>query len=241
MRRGQRLYVYRMPAYALICVALLVAGCATGADTADPHFIIARPPALAAPAPAPMRPGPEGSAMSYYVNPAADWSRYSRLMLDPITSWDGLDPDRVSPEDQIVLCDYMDEVLRRHLAQQFMIVNQPGPGVLRLKIVIVARGESPTGLRSVSSNLPEARLARAVRRLSAATYAFAGEAASDGEITDSLTGEPLLVWSDRRIGGGSAKSAAAWKWNDARAAIDYWAETLVGRLAQWRQEGDVAG
>ena len=226
--------------YLLLFAAIAAIGCGPIADPADPHYVIAPPP-LAASDAARMNQGPEGSAMSYHANPGADWPRYSRVMLEPLTSWDGNFAGKVSPEDQIVLCDYMYQVLRRHLARQFVVTDSPGPDVMRLKIVIVARGGGAAGLRSISSPLPEYRLERAVTELSPATYAFAGIAASDGEITDSTTGEPLLVWIDQRIGGGTTKPAARWNWNDTRAAIDYWAETLTGRLAQWHQEGDVSG
>lgn len=239
MRHRGRTRLELAPALAL--AALVSAGCAAGIDPGDPHLVIAKRPALAAPDQSRMQSGPDGSAMSYYANPTADWSRYSRVMLDPVTSWDGRKPDSVSPEDQIVLCDYMYEVLRRHLAQAFTIVDAPGPDVMRFRVVISDPGAAGEGLRAVSSELPEARLERAMTRLSAGTYAFAGFAESDGEITDSLTGAPLLVWTDQRVGGGSAKAAAEWTWNDARAAIQYWAETLAGRLAQWHQEGGVSG
>jgi hypothetical protein len=231
----------RIRRFAMLIAAVAAVGCGPVADPADPHYVIAPPPPLAASDAARMHQGPEGAAMSYYANPNADWPRYSRVMLAPVTSWDGNFAGQVSPEDQIVLCDYMYEVLRRHLARQFVITDSPGPDVMRLKIAIVARGGAATGLRSVSSPLPDYRLERAVAELSPATYAFAGIAASDGEITDSTTGAPLLIWIDQRIGGGTTKPAAQWNWNDTRAAIEYWAETLTGRLAQWHQEGDVSG
>ena len=43
----------------------------------------------------------------------------------------------ISPEDQFVLSQYMYEVLKQHLGHDFTIVNQPGPGVMRLQITVI--------------------------------------------------------------------------------------------------------
>ncbi len=60
-------------------------------------------------------------------------------------------------------------------------------------------------------------------------------------MTDSVTGVQLLAWVDRRVGGGSQNGRRNGNGCDANAAIDYWAETLSARLAQWHYQGDVAG
>jgi hypothetical protein len=113
--------------------------------------------------------------------------------------------------------------------------------VIRLRITVIDLAQAPTGMDTVSGALPPAGLQEVVTRLSNGAYSFTGAAESEGEVTDSVTGARMLAWIDRRVGGGSIKIPAEWQWGDAHAAIDYWAETLTARLAQWRYEGDVAG
>jgi hypothetical protein len=112
---------------------------------------------------------------------------------------------------------------------------------MRLHVTITDADGAASAFRTVAADRPPAELQEDMRRLATVTYEFAGLAESEGEVTDSLSDEHLFAWIDRRVGGGSLNAAAQWTWKDTKAAIDYWAETLAGRLAQWHQEGDVAG
>ncbi len=66
----------------------------------------------------------------------------------------------ISPEDQFVLSQYMYEVLKQHLGRDFKIVDQPGPGVMRLRITVIDSGSAPTGMHTVSATTPPATAAR---------------------------------------------------------------------------------
>jgi len=220
---------------------LLLTGCAADQQPTPEQIEVMRPrPALFAD-PANMKPGPEGSDLLYYQDLDAESSRYGSIIIEPVTLWCGDMTLDIAPEDQFVLSEYMYEVLKQHLGHDFTIVDRPGPGVMRLRIMVIDFSRAPTGMHTVSSMPPPPQLLEVVKQLSGGSYSFTGAAESEGEITDSMTGERLLAWVDRRIGGGSHKTPALWQWDDASAAIDYWAETLSARLAQWRYEGDVAG
>ncbi len=220
---------------------LLMAGCAADQPPPPEQIEVMRPrPALFAD-PAKMQPGPAGSDLLYYQDLDAESSRYGSVIIEPVTLWCGDMTLDIAPEDQFILSVYMYQVLKQHLGRDFTIVDQPGPGVMRLRIMVIDFGRAPTGMHTVSSMPPPARLLQVVKQLSGGAYSFTGAAESEGEVTDSITGERLLAWVDRRIGGGSHKIPALWQWGDAHAAIDYWAETLSARLAQWHYQGDVAG
>ena len=226
---------------AVIVCLLLLAGCAANEPPPPEQIEVMRPrPALLADH-AQMKAGPEGSELLYYQDLDAESSRYGSIIIEPVTLWCGDMTLDIAPEDQLVLSEYMYQVLTQHLGHDFTIVDQPGPGVMRLRISVIDFGRAPTGMHTVSTVPPPAALLEAVKQLSAGAYSFTGAAESEGEITDSVTGARLLAWIDRRIGGGSHKPAAQWQWGDAHAAIDYWAETLSARLAQWRYRGNVAG
>jgi hypothetical protein len=218
----------------------LMAGCASEPPLPDQVEVMRPRPALPADR-TQMKPGPEGSELLYYQDVDAESSRYGSVLIEPITLWCGDMTLDIAPEDQTVLSQYMYEVLKHHLGQDFTIVDQPGPGVMRLRISVIDFGNAPTGMHTVSAMPLPPALNQAVRQLSSGAYSFTGSAQSQGEVTDSISGERLLAWVDQRIGGGSRKTAALWQWSDANAAIDYWAETLTARLAQWHYEGDVAG
>lgn len=226
---------------AAVAIAMLLVGCAENLPPPREQIEVMRPrPALLADYKQ-LKPGPEGSELLYYQDLDAEWSRYGGIIIEPVTLWCGDMTLDIAPEDQLILSVYMYEVLKQHLGRDFTITDRAGPGVMRLRISVIDFGRAPTGMNTVSSSPPPATLFEAVKQLSSGAYSFTGAAESEGEVIDSVTGERLLSWIDQRIGGGSRKPAALWQWNDAHAAIDYWAETVSARLAQWHYQGNVAG
>lgn len=225
----------------VIILGVAMVGCTASEPLVPNQTEVMRPrPTILADNPQ-MKAGPEGSELLYYQDVAAQSSRYGSIIIEPVRLWCGDMTLDISPDDQFVLSQYMYEVLKQHLGHDFTIVEQPGPGVMRLQITLIDSGQSQTGMDTVSASPPPARLLEVVKELSNGAYSFTGAAESEGEVTDSVTGARLLAWIDRRVGGGSLKTAERWEWGDARAAIDYWAETLSARLAQWHYQGDVAG
>jgi Protein of unknown function (DUF3313) len=225
---------------ALVILSMTILGCAPEPLVPNQAEVMHPPPQILADHPH-MKEGPAGSELLYYQDVDAGSSHYGSIIIDPVRLWCGDMTLDISPEDQFVLSQYMYEVLKQHLGRDFAIVDHPGPGVIRLRITVIDLAQAPTGMDTVSGAMPPVGLQEVVTRLSNGAYSFTGAAESEGEVTDSVTGARMLAWIDRRVGGGSIKIPAEWQWGDAHAAIDYWAETLTARLAQWRYEGDVAG
>src|SRR5215831_4268560 len=101
-------------------------------------------------------PGKEGQAALRYVNPNASWSQYQKILIEPVTFWGG-DATQISTEDQQRLVNYDQQVLREELGKKFQLVDQPGPGVMRLQVAIIDATAATPGLRTVSLIIPQAR------------------------------------------------------------------------------------
>ena len=115
------------------------------------------------------------------------------------------------------------------------MVREPGPGVMKLQVALTdAEGATPV-LRSVSMAVPQVRALVSLQYLATGTYTFVGGAQGEAKLTDSLTGEVLGEWIDRRVGGGSIAAAAQWKWGDVENAMDAWATQAAERLYAWTQ------
>ena len=56
------------------------------------------------------------------------------------------------------------------------------------------------------------------------------------QISDSVTGERLAASVGKREGGMALSSALQWKWGDAEAVMDYWADKLTTRLGELKGE-----
>jgi hypothetical protein len=59
--------------------------------------------------------GQEGQAALRYVNPAASWSQYQKILIEPVTFW-GSDTTQVSAADQQALVNYFQQVLREEFS-----------------------------------------------------------------------------------------------------------------------------
>jgi len=105
-----------------------------------------------------MKPGPAGSELLYYQDLDAESSRYGSIIIEPLTLWCGDMTLDIAPEDQFVLSVYMYQVLKQHLGHDFTIVDEPGPGVMRLRISVIDFPAAPTGMHTVSAMPPPATL-----------------------------------------------------------------------------------
>ena len=181
--------------------------------------------------------GPKGGAALVWVNPNAQWASYTKILLDPVQFWAAAD-SKVSASDQQVLTEYFYNSLTTNIPQQgFTLVDQPGPGVIRLQVALMDATTVVPGLRTISVVVPQARVLNLAQSMATDSYAFVGSAEAEMKATDSVSGELLAEAVDQRAGGMGLKSAASFQWGDAQNAMDYWAQTIPQRLHQMQSGG----
>jgi hypothetical protein len=176
-----------------------------------------------------LKPGKEGQAALVYINPHVQWSKYRKIMLQPVQFWDAQNSS-VSPTDQQVLTAYYYNKLKEDIAKNFVMTDQGGPDVMVVQVALISASGAVPVLRSVSLVVPQIRLVNALQSLATGSYAFVGSAEMAGKVIDAQTGELLAAAVDIRTGGTAMKAAAQWQWGDAEAAIDLWAEKTSERL-----------
>lgn len=176
--------------------------------------------------------GSDEQAGLRYYNPAAKWTQYSKIMIDPVSFWGG-ETTSVSVTDQQMLVNYFYQQLREELGKKLEVVDKPGPGVMRLDVALLDAETATPGLRSVSMIVPQAHMLSNLKYLATGTFPFVGAAEVVGKITDSQTGQVLAAAVDRQLGGGSFKAGFQWQWGDAENAITEWSERTAGRLHSW--------
>jgi uncharacterized protein DUF3313 len=178
-----------------------------------------------------LAPGPEGGAALVWINPGAQWSSYTKIQLMPVEFWAAAD-SKVSTADQQVLTEYFYNALQTNLSKSFTLVDQPGPGVLTLRVALMDATTAVPGLRTISVVVPQARVLNLAQSMATDSYAFVGSAEAEMKVTDSVSGALLVEAVDQRAGGMGLKSAASFQWGDAQNAMDYWAERIPQRLTQ---------
>jgi len=175
--------------------------------------------------------GREGGAALAYVNPNAQWTKYTKIQLLPVEFWASED-SKVSADDQKVLTGYFYNVLKTDLSKNFTVVDQPGPDTITLRVALMDATTATPGLRSISVVVPQARILNAAQSLATDSYAFAGSAEAEMKATDSVSGELMAAAVDERAGGLGLSAATSFKWGDAEHAMDYWAEKISDRFLE---------
>jgi hypothetical protein len=174
-----------------------------------------------------------------YINPTVKWNQYSKILIDPVTFWGG-DATKISAADQQMLVNYFSQQLKEQLGEKFELVNQSGPGVMKLDVAMTDVETATPVLRSISMIVPQAHMVANLKYLATGTMPFVGSAQTEAKLTDSVSGTVLALAVDKRIGGGSFTTGFQWQWGDAENAIDHWAELLATKLYGWTSGKEVA-
>ncbi len=183
--------------------------------------------------------GSDQKAMLRYVNPNVNWSSYNRLLIAPVTFW-APDDSKISAADQQTLCNYAYNEFVKVLGKNFILANQPGPGVMKISLALTDATTATPGLRSISVVVPQARALSAIKMLATGSYAFVGSAQGAFKANDSDSGQLLAAAVDERVGGTSVKNVTVFKWGDTENAIDYWAGLVDKRLVSMGVQSSVA-
>lgn len=180
--------------------------------------------------------GRGGQALLLYIDPGADFSRYDRVLIDPVTIWarEGSDLEGAPREELQQLADALETMLRTQLALDFDVAAQPEPRTMRIRTAITEAQKSKVVLDIVSTILPPARITGALGRLATGTYAFVGRAAIEVEILDAVSGDRLIAAADERSGRKTLRGSTD-AWSDVHEAFEYWADAVRSRLSMLRR------
>ena len=104
------------------------------------------------------------------------------------------------------LTSYFYNQLKTTLAKNFALVDQPGQGVLVLRVALMDATTATPGLRSISVIVPQARILNGAQSLATGSYAFVGSAEAEMMATDGVTGMVLAEAVDKQAGGMGSRA-----------------------------------
>jgi hypothetical protein len=178
-----------------------------------------------------LTPGAEGQVVLRYVNADADWAKYDKVLIDPVTVW-GSGRTRDIPEaDFQTAANFLHTELQRELGKDFQLVNAPGPSTLRVTAALTDAEPANQTMVVISSIVPLAMATTGTYEYITGEPTFQGEAAAEAKFTDAETGELLAAGVDRRMGGRSLASAET-SWTDVNNILSYWAQLTRFRLCE---------
>lgn len=178
--------------------------------------------------------GESDQALLRYINPDVNWGAYDKVIIDSVTVWKNEETEDVSPEDLQMLTDFAYNHMQEALSQDYTIVSQPGPGVMRAAFAITEAEASSMVADVVTSIIPQTRILTGIKGyIVGGKPGFVGTAGIEARVTDANTGKILLLAVDRR-GGTKNLSGMTNDWNDVEQAYIYWAAGLRYRLCMLR-------
>jgi hypothetical protein len=214
-----------------ICIAAL-AGCAqsehaTGYEKAEPSGFLKDYSKLHAAA------NETDSTLLYFMPDKAKFKSYTKVWLEPVQVWRGEKSDAkdLAQEDATYLSQFLWSRLHEALRKDYMMVQEPGPGVMRLRVGITEAGKNIPVLDNLTA--PASMVLFDGKKSLGGIQPFVGKATIEVEVTDSQTGELLAAAVDRR-GGGKYALKPLHRWGDVEAAYTYWAKKFAWRACMMR-------
>ena len=180
-----------------------------------------------------MKPGGDDRAALLYIKPNADFKQYNKLMFDRVVVLlaDNAEYREIDPAMLKELTDYYQNALFNAVKDGYEIVDQPGPGVLRVRTAITGVTPSKPVANTLSTIIPVGIVASGATKAISGDNLGTGEAQTEFEVVDAQSGERLAAAVDKRQGG---KMVFRGTWTDTKDAFDYWAKRFRERLDEVR-------
>lgn len=172
-----------------------------------------------------------------YRNPAAAWASYDKVMFEPVVIWRGGDAslDRVSEKDLLRLAGALEHAVRVRLAQDYTLVDDTGPGVMRLELALTEARESDSVLDVLMADVDDGSEPLDTAPLADTTEEFVDASKIEGELRDADSGTLLAAAVDLWIGSRQSPKGSPDSWDDVQRAFEFWADRLGRALAQARR------
>jgi len=181
-----------------------------------------------------LQPGGDDRAALVYIKPGINLKPYNKLMFERIRVLlsDKAEYQAIDPATLKELTDYYQNAIFNAVKGGYEIVDRPGPGVLRVRVAITGLQPSNPVANTMSTIIPVGMVVAGATKATTDENLGTGEAGTEFEMLDAVTGERLAAAVDRRQGG---KSAFGGKWDDTKDAFDFWAKRFRERLDAMRK------
>jgi len=177
--------------------------------------------------------GTGDQALYRYVNPQADFKKYTRIMIDPVLINKAGELDAGELENYQKLANNAYVFLTKALEKDYQIVQAPEPGTMRVQMAIVDADSSKPVRNTLSTIMPIGIGLSVVKYAATGKQSGVGEITGEAKISDAMTGALLAAALDRRVGGKDL--AKLWSsWYNADEGLQYWANRMSFALCQLR-------
>ena len=176
-----------------------------------------------------LRPGTEGEALLVYRAPDVNLAPYRKAILDRVAIWASPSDSGASRGDLQRLADSLYGSVLARLRTYYIMADEPGPDVIRIRAALTEAKPSSVKLDILSNIGPITGTVARATEMTTGTRAFVGAASVEVEVSDSESGQVLLAAADRRVGTETLAGSSD-PWSDVDEALQIWADRLIVRL-----------
>ncbi|MBZ4192760.1 MAG: DUF3313 domain-containing protein [Candidatus Contendobacter sp.] len=228
-------------------LTLLAAACATDPASQQPSGPAAYAEYLTYPDRLQPVPGNDGAYR--WIDPSAKLSRYNQILLEPIRIQlaSNADYKAIDPSELKTLTDYFQQSIVKALGKTYPVVAKPGPGVMRVKIVIANLVPTKPEMSVVTLVVPFAAIPDMASGVATGgppgSAPYLGRTGIAAQFVDSQTNQVIAEFADTQVGrkyvvdtskgvgnaidtGVSDYVKAYSTWAYAQKAFDGWAQQL---------------
>lgn len=207
---------------AIACLAM--AGCSSSTPVAYQGLASAQQ----------LRPVKDDEKPFQYSNSDARWGRYTKILIDPVTIYDGRDGQfgSVSAEDRQIVADYMKTKFAEILGKKYPIVQAADPAVVRLHLTLTGIEKSTPVLSTISHLAPVGLVVNGGLQAAGSNGTQFGSVSYAVELSDGPTGTLLDAYVTKQTPDALDVTASFGYLDAAREGVRIGATHLQEDLAK---------
>lgn len=191
-----------------------------------------------------LREGKGKEAQLIYIDDAADFSKYTKIQMDPVElhAVEGSKLEKLETEKQQALLNYFDAAIREQLGERYTFVDAPGPDVMRLRVAVTEAKGSKVVLNTLSAIVPIGVAVSTLKLAATGTHSAVASTQAEMELLDSASGQRLAAAVDARAGRKiTLRFDKFSKYAQVKDAFDYWAGRIALRLSEMSSKPGAEG
>ncbi len=178
----------------------------------------------------------DGHVPFLYEAPAADLTRYSAVILDPVAIYSGPDAQFGSTlrgagrEGQQAIADYMRQQFAAKLASKYTLIQEPAPDAIRVHVTLTGIESNIPVLSLVTQLSPYSVVINGVMTAADKQESLSGSVSYAVEVRDSETNALLRAFVSKQYPWAENPFVRVGSYDAARAGVRNGADALLAQL-----------
>jgi len=167
-----------------------------------------------------------------YVNKNVNYKTYDKIILKHVTfflkedaEYKGMQADEMNE-----LAEAAHNAISEALSDAYTFTDEPGPGVMVLRIAITDMVPNKAVMGTVTTIIPVGLVLSGAKKLTTGTHIAMGGVSFEGELLNSQTNEVLMAIVTSETGKKYKIGKSVTKWGQVKEIFRSYAKTLRKRL-----------